>query len=77
MDASHIITGEKLRRLCKVKGLYPAKVKGTDIVQLSKGQNDKLEPISWDDFELTLKKRNLAVYSKLGWIKIMQAPSDK
>ena len=74
MDASHIITGEKLRRLCKIKGLYPAKVKGTNIVQLTKGHNDRLDAISWDEFECALKERNLSVYSKLGWIKIMQSP---
>ena len=76
MDASNIINGEKLRRLCKIKGLYPATVRGTNIVQLTKGNNNKFDPISWDEFELALKKRNLAVYSKLGWIKIMQAPRE-
>ena len=35
------------------------------------GQN-RLENIDWNEFEATLKKRNLAVYESGGWMKIMK-----
>ena len=72
MDSSDIMSMDKAKRLCEIKGLVPMEVIGTRKVQLSKGNRPTLRPITWDEFEIRLKERNLALYSKFGWIKIMQ-----
>lgn len=54
------------------KGLKPGKVKGTDGVQFTKGQNNRLDEIGWQEFEDTLKRRGLAIYESGGWMKIMK-----
>ena len=73
MNSSHKISIDKLKIICKSKGLLPCKVIGTEKVQLSKGNNINLSIITWEEFEELLTKRNLAVYSQEGWIKIMVA----
>ncbi len=60
------------RELADEKGLKPGRVKGTNGVQFTRGDNDRLEVISWDDFEGTLTDRGLAVYESGGWMKIMK-----
>jgi len=56
------------------KGLKPGQVKGTEIIQFTKGDNSKrLDIIKWDMFEELLAKRQLAVYESGGWMKIMKA----
>jgi len=62
----------KAKEIAKKKGLKPGRVKGTEGVQFTKGNNARLEIISWDEFESTLKKRGLAVYESGGWMKIMK-----
>lgn len=54
------------------KGLKPGRVKGTNGIQFTKGNNDRLEIISWDDFKYSLERRNLAIYESGGWMKIMK-----
>ncbi len=66
------ITLKKAKFIAKRKGLKPGRVKGTEGVQFTKGKNDRLEIISWEEFEATLKKRNLAIYESGGWMKIMK-----
>lgn len=39
----------------KKKGLRPGRVKGTNGIQFTKGLNDRIEVISWDEFRKTLK----------------------
>jgi hypothetical protein len=63
---------DKAKEIAKKKGLKPGRVKGTNGVQFTKGSNARLEIISWDDFEATLKKRSLGVYESGGWMKIMK-----
>lgn len=63
----------KAKAIAKNKGLKPGKVKGTEGVQFTKGKNNRLDVITWDEFEEILKKRNLAVYESGGWMKIMNA----
>ena len=63
----------KAQLIAKAKGLQPGKVKGTQGVQFTKGTNDRLSVISWDDFEQALKQRGLAIYESGGWMKIMKA----
>jgi len=62
----------KAKEIAKKKGLKPGRVKGTEGVQFTKGNNDRLEIISWDQFESTLMKRKLSVYESGGWMKIMK-----
>ena len=67
------ITIEKARVIASNRGLKPGRVKGTDGVQFTKGKNNRLDVIGWDDFEVALKERKLAVYESGGWMKIMSA----
>jgi hypothetical protein len=66
------ITPEKAMEIAKKKGLKPGRVKGTRGVQFTKGKNDRLEIIDWDEFKTTLSKRKLQVYESGGWMKIMK-----
>ncbi len=66
------ISLSKAKEIAKKKGLKPGRVKGTEGVQFTKGNNDRLEIISWDMFENSLKERGLAVYESGGWMKIMK-----
>ncbi len=64
---------EKAKIIAKNKGLKPGNVKGTKGVQFTKGNNDRLVVIDWDQFENILKERKLAIYESGGWMKIMKA----
>lgn len=66
------ISLSKAKEIAKKKGLKPGRVKGTEGVQFTKGNNARLEIISWDMFEDALKERDLAVYESGGWMKIMK-----
>ena len=63
----------KAKTIAMNKGLKPGKVKGTEGIQFTKGNNNRLDVISWDEFEAILKKRGLSVYESGGWMKIMKA----
>ena len=63
----------KAKATAEKKGLKPGKVKGTEGIQFTKGTNNRLDVISWDEFEAILKKRGLSVYESGGWMKIMKA----
>ena len=56
----------------KKKGLRPGRVKGTDGIQFTKGRNDRIEVITWDEFRTTLADRKLEVYDSGGFMKIMK-----
>ena len=64
---------KKAQAIAKNKGLKPGKVKGTEGVQFTKGKNDRLTVITWEEFENILAKRGLAIYESGGWMKIMKA----
>ena len=66
------ITVQRAKVIASRKKLKPSRVKGTNGVQLTKGRNPRLEIISWDEFEATLKKRQLSIYESNGWLKIMR-----
>ncbi len=66
------ITFAKAKTIAEKKGLKPGKVKGTSGIQFTKGTNDRLSVISWEEFEGLLKERKLAVYESAGWMKIMK-----
>ncbi len=71
MPALREISFETARQIAAQKGLQPSKVKGTNTLRFSKRPSDKLEVITWDEFEQTATKRNLAVYESAGWMKLM------
>ncbi len=56
----------------KKKGLRPGRVKGTEGIQFTKGRNNRIEVISWDEFRTTLAERQLEVYESSGFMKIMK-----
>jgi hypothetical protein len=66
------ISLDKAKDIAKKKGLKPGRVKGTNGIQFTKGNNPRLETVTWDDFEKTLNKRGLAVFESGGWMKIMK-----
>ncbi|OPY27197.1 MAG: hypothetical protein A4E31_01257 [Methanomassiliicoccales archaeon PtaU1.Bin030] len=66
------INVDKAKEIAKKKGLKPGRVKGTNGIQFTKGSNDRLEIIPWDEFEKTLKSRGLGVFESGGWMKIMK-----
>jgi len=59
----------------KKKGLRPGRVKGTEGIQFTKGGNNRIEVISWDEFRTTLAERQLEVYESSGFMKIMKKRS--
>jgi len=61
----------KAKEIADKKDLKPGLVKGTDGIQFTKGNNDRIETVSWDEFEEKLDERGLAVYESGGWMKIM------
>ena len=63
----------KAKKIALNKGLKPGKVKGTEGIQITKGSNNRLDVISWDEFKAILDKRKLSVYESGGWMKIMKA----
>ena len=63
---------DKAKTIAKNKGLKPGKVKGTTGIQFTKGTNNRLNVISWDEFEKLLPERTLAVSESAGWMKIMK-----
>ncbi len=66
------VTVEDAIEKAKKKGLRPGRVKGTDGIQFTKGRNNRIEVISWDDFRNTLAERKLEVYESSGFMKIMK-----
>ena len=54
---------DEVKMIAKKKGLVAGRVRDTtDGIQFTKGTNNRLVVISWEEFEEYLKKRNLAVY---------------
>lgn len=66
------ISVDKAKEIARRKRLKPGRVKGTTGIQFTKGKNDRLEIIDWEEFEKTLKRRKLQVYESGGWMKIMK-----
>jgi len=68
------ITIDKAKVIAKNKGLKPGKVKGVPkAFQFTKGDNPRLEIISWEEFDEGLKAKGLAVYESGGWMRLMKA----
>jgi len=64
----------KAINIAQDKGLRPARVKGTEIIQFTrqKSSNNRFEVIEWNNFQETLQTRGLRVYESGGWMKIMK-----
>lgn len=73
MTGLQAISVDKARQIASRKGLKPARVKGTEKVQFTKGRNQNVEPVAWEEFESLLTKRHLGVYESGGFMKIMSA----
>ena len=72
MPALREITFDDARRIAADKGLQPSKVKGTNTLRFSKAPSDKLQVITWDEFQQTAQVRGLAVFESAGWMKLMK-----
>src|SRR2546422_5531009 len=72
MPALKEISFEYARQIASVKGLQPGKVRGTSTLRFTKGDSDKLQVITWDEFVRTANNRNLAVYESGGWVEMMR-----
>ena len=66
------ISLKKAKELAEKKNLKPGRVKGTDGVQFTAGNNRRVEVIDWNEFETLLEKNGLAIYESGGWMKIMR-----
>ncbi len=66
------VSVEEAIEKAKKKGLRPGRVKGTDGVQFTKGRNNRIEVITWDEFRTTLADRQLEVFDSNGFMKIMK-----
>jgi hypothetical protein len=74
MTALREIDFETAQRIADAKGLRPAKVKGTQTLRFSRADNDRMEFITWAEFEKAASSRRLAVYESGGWMKLMRKP---
>lgn len=72
MPALREISFEYARQIASVKGLQPSKVRGTTTLRFTKADSEKLQVITWNEFEETASRRNLAVYESGGWMKLMR-----
>lgn len=64
---------EEVKNIAEEFDLKPCKVKGEEVVNIRKKENENLEDISWEKFEEILNEKGLAVYkSKNDWLKIMK-----
>ncbi|HWM53612.1 MAG TPA: hypothetical protein VNP71_10675 [Thermoplasmata archaeon] len=66
------VSVEEAIEKAKKKGLRPGRVKGTDGIQFTKGRNNRIEVITWDEFRTTLADRQLEVFDSNGFMKIMK-----
>ena len=72
MTALRQIDFETAKRIAEQKGLRPAVVKGTHTLRFSKADNERMDFITWDEFERAAISRRLAVYESGGWMKLMR-----
>ena len=68
------ITVARAKQIANNQGIMPGRVNGTEGVQFTKGNNPRITPISWDEFEAALDKRGLAIFATGSWMKIMKKP---
>ena len=59
------------RKIADQKSLKPGMIKGTQVVQFTKGKSAKVEVIDWMKFENLIKSRKLSILNSGGFMKIM------
>ena len=64
------ISIEEAKRIADEKKLHPGIVRGTEVIQFTKGGNRRVSIISWDRFEKLLRDRKLKIMESNGWMKI-------
>lgn len=64
------ISIEKAKRIAEEKKLHPGIVRGTEVLQFTKGGNPRVSIISWERFTDLLKSRNLKIMESNGWMKM-------
>ncbi|UCD93198.1 MAG: hypothetical protein JSV43_04690 [Methanobacteriota archaeon] len=64
------ISVKRAKEIAEEKRLHPGIIKGTEVVQFTKGGNPRVNIISWDRFEDLLKKRKLKIMESNGYMKI-------
>jgi len=68
---------EKAKEHAEDRDLKPGLVKGTNGIQFTKGDNDRIKEISWEKFEKILNEKDLAIYDWNGYMKIMNDKGEK
>jgi hypothetical protein len=71
------ISVEKAIEMAKKKGLKPGMVRETGGILFTKGENEGIEILDWDEFKKTISKRKLQIYASGGWVKIMKRKTVK
>ena len=67
------ISIEMAKEKARKAGLKPGRVKGTaGAIQFTKGRNNRIEVVTWEEFTNVLTKRRLQVYESSGFLKIMK-----
>ena len=74
MSGMEKINDDELKKLQKKYGFRFCRIKGTQIINITKHENPRFDVIDIDEFTNALKKRKLAVYRGQGdFLKIMKA----
>ncbi|MDH4122888.1 MAG: hypothetical protein OEV21_02220 [Thermoplasmata archaeon] len=63
---------DSVKEIASRKGLKPGRIRGTEELQLTKGNNPRVEVIDWLEFENILEKKGLTVRESGGFMKIMK-----
>lgn len=63
---------DTIKEIASKKGLKPGRVRGTEELQITKGNNPRVAVIDWPEFEAILFKRGLTVRESGGFMKIMK-----
>lgn len=66
------VSVEKAKEIAISKNLRPGRVKGTAGIQFTRGNNNRLEVIDWDEFGRIIRDNNLCIFESNGWMKIMK-----
>jgi len=69
-DKGNVISVEEAKKISEEHNLKPGVVKGTDILQFTKGNSENIEVINWKDFKSILNRKELKIYEYNGWMKI-------
>lgn len=63
---------DTIKEIASKKGLKPGRVRGTQELQITKGNNPRVEVIDWLEFESIMSRKGLTVRESGGFMKIMK-----